>query len=136
MPQKTDGNNDDVVRVVRNLKNGMPWHLAKGHEAFMAIEDTWYERNKSLLEEWSRTGIPLPKDSISGVGARPLPIETLATPDGKVWAIYKDSMGRLTREEIQLSAPSAPVPVAVLDEGKTMTPGPNPDELKKSNKKW
>jgi hypothetical protein len=125
MAQKTDGNMDDVRRVVHNIKEGMPWHNAKVYNAFLAVEDSWYERNKALLYQWADTGIPTQQDNISLTDQKPDPFQILSTPDGKVWAVYKEKDG-FRRVEIEASAPlaqaAAPVPTAVEEPAKSEKP--------------
>ena len=129
MAQKTDGNWDDVKRVVKNLHNGLRWEQAKGADAFMAVEDDWYERNKAKFFEWSEKGIPQQTDSISLINRAPEPVNILSTPDGKVWAIFKDNAGKFYREEIsadrKLAEAATPMP-AVVDEGRLMAQGKPP----------
>lgn len=130
--QKTEGNMDDVNRVINNLKEGMNWVLACRTGEFMPVEDAWYDKNRALIETWVNTGVPaLP--GLVNANVRPSPIQTAVTADGKVWAIYRDATGSLYREEVKTAAENAEAPVAPPPEPeRTMTP----DVPKGKGKQW
>ena len=139
MGQKTEGNMDDVHRVIANLKDGMVWDRACREGEFMPVDKSWYEKNKALLYEWLEHGVP-PPPGLADASVKPAPVNTVSTPDGKVWAIYRDAKGGFYREEVTIGAP-APVPdqqtVAAPSE-KLMSPAPemSPVPSKNKQKQW
>jgi hypothetical protein len=106
MPQKTEGNMDDAMRVIQNLKDGLAWHIAIRTGEFMPVEVAWYDKNRALFFDWMEKGIPKQPGLIEST-AREVksPINTAVTPDGKVWGIYRDEKGGLYREEIATASP-------------------------------
>jgi len=117
--QKTEGNMDDVQRVIKNLNDGMVWDTAKHHESFMVVNDDWYEKNKELILKWKDTGIPVPDDMITNRVVKPAPMSVVAE-NGKIWGVYRNTDGTIYREEIKEKSKDD-VPAPPPDTGRLMT---------------
>lgn len=132
MGQKTEGNMDDAIRVVGNLKNGMVWEIACRTGEFMPVDMPWYDKNRALFHQWVIDGIPPPPGLTEALNVKPSPINTAVTPDGKVWALYRDAKGGIYREEVKQGAEVLPPPVVV--EEKLMAP--TTEAPPKKGKQW
>ena len=107
--QKTEGNWEDVIRIVTNLKNGMPWHIARHEGSFMMVEEAWSEKNKALFMEYVEKGLPIPPDGITNITFKPPPVQVVSH-EGKLYGIFRDVHGKLFREEIPGAVETASIP--------------------------